>query len=108
MQRSLLGQLIKGMRHEAWNRGVRGSASSNEAADVEDEQEEGDYRSNLDAMSCHSESEGSSDGASEGEAGEGGAGEEPVVSGGTRNLISGGSVRLCVVVDEVERDNSIS
>ena len=70
-------------------------------ADIEDQQEEGDYSSNLDTMSCQSKSEGSSDGASEGEAGEGGAGEELVVSGGMRNLVSGCFVRFCVVVNEV-------
>ena len=64
-------------------------------ADVEDGEEEGGYSSNLEAMSCQSESEGSSDGAGEGEAGEGGAGEKLVGSEGMRNLVSG---ELCQIV----------
>jgi len=67
-------------------------------SDVKNEGQEGDYSSNLEAMSCQSESEGSSDGAGEGEAGKGGAGEELDGSEGIRNLVSGGFVRLYVVV----------
>lgn len=54
----------------------------------------------MEAMSCQSESEGSSDGAGEGEAGEGGAAEEcSVPVEGIRNLVSGRVVRFVFVVD---------
>ena len=70
-------------------------------ADVEDGKQEGRYSSNFAAISCQSESEGSSDSTSEGEACEGGASKELVGSvEGMRNLVSGVLVRLCVVVDE--------
>jgi hypothetical protein len=95
MQRSLFRQLVKSVGHEGWDRGVCCGLREDEVADIEDGEEEGGYSSNLEAMSCQSESEGSSDGTGEGEAGEGGAGEELVGSEGMRNLVSG---ELCQIV----------
>lgn len=95
MQRGLFRQLVKSVGHEGWDRSICCGLRENEMADVEDGEEEGGYSSNLEAMSCQSESEGSSDGAGEGEAGEGGAGEKLVGSEGMRNLVSG---ELCQIV----------
>jgi len=72
-------------------------------AGVDEKSGKGAYRSNLEAMSCQSESEGSSDGAGEGESCERGACEELAVSvEGIRNLVSGFCVRRYVVVAGVE------
>ena len=90
MQGSLLDKLVESESHEAGDCGVCGCARLYEIAGVETGHQGGYYSSNFDAMSRHSESEGSSDGASEGEAGKRGAGEQLVVSvEGMGNLVSG-------------------
>ena len=59
-------------------------------ADIKDSKRKKGYSSNLEAMSCQSESEVSSDSAGETDFGERGAAEELSVSAeGTTNLVSG-------------------
>lgn len=89
-------EAVEGEGDEMRDLGFDQRVGDEAAAGVEEEAEKEDYRSNFEAISCQSESEGSSDLAGEGDAGEGGAAEEGVGSvEGMRNLVSGCLSDVC-------------